>query len=148
MASLCRSWFCTGEGRELRNMLDDAEFKDMTNPKDLIGIKKPNLQLVPASSLIYQALAMQHGAIEKGYGAFNWRDKKVKASVYLGAALRHIYKYMDGQNIDEESGYPELGHAIASLGILVDAYETGCLVDDRPKPGCAAALLDKHTKKF
>lgn len=117
-----------------------------TNPKDLLGIAKPNINLVPPSSIIYQALAMQHGAITKGYGAFNWRSKKVVASIYIAAALRHIYKFIDGQDTDEESGYPELGHALASLGILVDAIENENLHDDRPEKGPSPKILARYTQ--
>lgn len=120
---------------------------DQTNPKDRLGVKKPMLNLIPPASLVYQALAMQHGAIVKGYGPFNWRDKKVVASIYIAAALRHIYKFLDGQELDEESGYPELGHAIASLGILVDAKENGNLIDDRPKNGPVTQVMQRFTKQ-
>ena len=39
---------------------------------------------------------------------------------YLGAALRHIYKYLDGNKIDNESGCSHLAHAMISLML---AYE-------------------------
>lgn len=120
--------------------------QEVTNPKDLLGVAKPNVNLVPPSSIVYQALAMQHGAITKGYGPFNWRSKKVVASIYIAAALRHIYKFLDGQDIDEESGYPELGHALASLGILVDAIENNNVYDDRPAKGPVSKVLGQYTK--
>lgn len=121
--------------------------EDTTNPKDRLGINKPNVNLVPPSSIIYEALAMQYGAITKGYGPYNWRDKKVKGSIYIAAALRHIFQYLDGQDIDEESGYPALGHAKASLGILIDAIENGNLIDDRPPKGPTSKVLTDYTKK-
>lgn len=126
--------------------MEPVNTPDQTNPKDLLGKAKPMLNLVPPASLVYQALAMQHGAITKGYGPFNWRDKKVIASIYIAAALRHIYKFLDGQELDEESGYPELGHAIASLGILIDAKENGNLIDDRPKIGPVVQVIQRFTK--
>lgn len=86
------------------------------------------------------ALGFKSGA-EK-YGPFNWRTNSVAASVYIAAALRHILAYADGQDIDEDSGYPVLAHALASLAIAVDATETGNLVDDRVK-GAAAGLLKR-----
>lgn len=121
--------------------------EDAVNPKDRLGINKPNVNLVPPSSIVYQALAMQHGAIVKGYGPFNWRTKKVRGSIYIAAAIRHIFQYLDGQDTDEESGYPALGHALASLGILVDAIENGNLVDDRPAKGPVSRILERFTKK-
>ena len=123
-----------------------ADSTDSTNPKDLLGVSKPNINLVPPASIAYQALAMQFGAITKGYGPFNWRSKKVIASIYIAATLRHVFKFMDGQDLDEESGYPELGHALASLGILVDALENGNLIDDRPTKGPVSNVLKRYTK--
>jgi hypothetical protein len=113
------------------------------NPKDLIGIKKPNLFLVPPAAEIYLALAMQDGAAK--YGPYNWRENKVKASVYVAACKRHIGKWVDGLENAEDSGAPELAHAMACLGILADAIETGNLIDDRPLPGAAAKLLERYT---
>lgn len=118
---------------------------DETNPKDLLGVNKPQLDLVPASSIIYQALAMTLGA--KKYGPYNWRTKKVKTSIYIAAALRHIYSYLDGEDIDPESGASHLAHGLACLGIIVDAFVTGNLIDDRPTKGMASVLLQTHTKK-
>lgn len=88
---------------------------------------------------------MRNGA-EK-YGPFNWREKKVKATVYISAALRHINQFLDGEEIAEDSGATHLGHALACLGIILDAQETGNLVDDRPIPGAATKVIKRLTKK-
>lgn len=116
-----------------------------TNPKDLLGIKKVQLNLVPPSSVIYQALAMEDGA--RKYGPFNWRQNKVIASIYIAAALRHIYAWQDGENDAQDSKKPHLGHALACLGIIVDALETGNIVDDRPLTGQASVLIARYEKK-
>lgn len=118
---------------------------DTTNPKDKLGIKKVQLNLVPPASKIYQAQAMEDGAVK--YGPYNWRDKKVIASIYIGALQRHIDQWYDGENLSEDSGVPHLGHALACIGIIVDALETGNLIDDRPKPGAASKLIKGLTKK-
>ena len=115
------------------------------NPKDLLGIKKPQLNLVPASSIIYQALAMEDGAVK--YGPYNWRETKVKASIYVAAAMRHLQAWYDsGEELASDSKKPHLGHAMACLGIIIDAKETGSLVDDRPPSGAASKLIDEWTK--
>lgn len=117
-----------------------------TNPKDLLGIKKVQLNLVPTSSTIYQALAMEDGA--QKYGAFNWRENKVIASIYVAAALRHLAAWYDGgEELASDSKKPHLGHALACIGIIVDAFETGNLVDDRPKPGASPQLIAKWEQK-
>lgn len=81
------------------------------------------------------------------YGPYNWRTKRVTASIYIDAALRHITAWFDGEELAEDSGIPHLGHARASLAILIDALETGNLNDDRPLPGAAAALIARYTQK-
>lgn len=115
-----------------------------TNPKDLLGIKKVRLSLVPPASTLYQALAMEDGAVK--YGPYNWRENKVIASIYIDAALRHISQWLDGEELASDSKKPHLGHALACLGIIVDAKETGNLVDDRPKTGAASDLIEKWKK--
>lgn len=112
---------------------------DATNPKDLIGIKKVPLHLVPTAGLIHEAMAMRDGA--RKYGPFNWRDKKVIATIYIAAAQRHIMAWLDGEEFAQDSGQHHLGHAKACLGIILDAQATDSLHDDRPLPGATAALL-------
>jgi len=116
-----------------------------TNPKDALGVKKPNLFLIPPSSLVYQALAMQDGAVK--YGPYNWRENSVSASIYIAAAMRHMASWVDGETNAADSGKPHLGHALACLGIIVDALETGNLVDDRPKTGAASRVISTWTVK-
>jgi hypothetical protein len=117
-----------------------------TNPKDLLGMKKVNLHLVPPSSIIYQALAMEDGA--KKYGPYNWRQNKVVATIYVDAAMRHLMAWLDGEENAADSGKPHLAHALACLGIIVDAKETGNLVDNRPTAGAAGDLIARLEKKL
>lgn len=115
-----------------------------TNPKDLIGVRKPQLNLVPPAGIIYEALAMEDGAAK--YGAFNWRRNKVILSIYIAATMRHLMCYQDGEEMAKDSGKPHLAHAKACLGIIIDALETGNLIDDRPAKGAAPDLMERYTK--
>jgi len=114
------------------------------NPKDRIGAKKPPLHLIPPAAAIAESVVMALGA-EK-YGAANWRSTKVRASVYIAAARRHLLQWFDGEDDDPESGISHLAHARASLGILLDAIATGNAIDDRPPAGAAAELIQRFTK--
>ena len=118
--------------------------KDETNPKDLTGTAKVQLGLLPAAGKVYGALSMQDGAAK--YGPYNWRSKKVRMSVYLDAIERHLLALRDGEDNASDSGVPHLGNIIACASILADAAEGGFLIDDRPPPGPAAMLLEKHVK--
>lgn len=115
---------------------------DTTNPKDLLGIKKCRLDLVPNALAISAAPAMLLGA--QKYGPFNWREKDVRLTVYLGAIKRHVAAYEDGEEVDEESGYSHLGHAAACLAIIADAKAIGKLIDDRPLAGGAPAMMKEQ----
>ena len=118
---------------------------DTTNPKDLLGLKKPPLRLVPPTALIYLSRVMGLGAAK--YGPYNWREKAVRYTVYLEAAMRHILTALDGEEIDPESGMPHAAHAMACMAIVLDAKATGNLIDDRPKPGATARLIAEMTDK-
>ncbi len=89
---------------------------DVTNPKDLLGIRKPPLCLVPASANIQEAVVLALGA-EKYGGIYNWRQRPVGAATYVSAALRHLAQWFDGEDFDAESGASHLAHARACLGI-------------------------------
>lgn len=116
------------------------------NPKDRLASRKSPIGLVPPALAIYCAQVFELGA--KKYGAYNWRKTKVRYSVYLEAALRHIYAAMDGEDIDDESGVPHAAHVAACMAILLDGLDGNrFLVDDRPSKGPAADLLRKFTKK-
>ena len=101
------------------------------NPKDACGAKKAPLTLVPLIAIVKCSLVMALGAMK--YGKMNWRSNKVKETVYIEAALRHLYAAMDGEETDSESGQSHYAHAMACMAILLDAKETGNLVDDRQK---------------
>lgn len=83
----------------------------------------------------------------KKYGSYNWRDNPVLVSVYLNAAMRHIMSYFDGEDLDPESGHLHPAHAMACMGIIIDANVTGNLVDDRPKKGKTAEMILTFTEK-
>ena len=108
---------------------------DGTNPKDLVGAKKVSITKLPAVAILHAAHAMMNGA-EK-FGSYNWREKKVQAEIYIDAALRHITAWNEREECATDSGVHHLGHAMACLAILLDAQETGNLVDNRPTQSSA-----------
>lgn len=126
-------------------MFNEEKQSELANPKDLIGVTKPRLSLVSPAGLIYEALAMANGA-EK-YGAYNWREKKVQALIYVEACMRHLLAWQEGEEKAQDSGVHHLAHAKACLGILIDALETESLLDNRPIKGVAGRLISENTKK-
>ena len=117
---------------------------DVTNPKDLVGVKKVQVGLLPGAGKLYGAMAMEDGA--RKYGPYNWRDKKIRMTIYLDAMERHLLALRDGEDVAADSGVSHLGHIVACASILADAVEGGFLVDDRPLPGPVASLISRTTK--
>ncbi len=115
-----------------------------TNPKDRVGCRKPPLHLIPPAAEIAEAVVMGLGAAK--YGPYNWRTETIRATIYIAAARRHLAQWLDGEDDDAESGVSHLAHARATLGILLDAITNEKVIDDRPPPGAASALIAYHTK--
>lgn len=123
--------------------VEDVMTNDI-NPKDLVGVLKAPLGLVPPALVIETAPALANGA--KKYGAYNWRTKAVKLSVYLEAAQRHLLAAQDGEEVAPDSGIDHLSHAAACLAIIFDARAMGKLVYDLPPPGPAGVLLARQDR--
>lgn len=104
-----------------------------SNPKDVIGSTKPPLSCVPTGPLYEVGAAMLDGSAK--YGRHNWRVIGVRSSVYYDAALRHLMKWWEGEEFDQDSGCHHLAHAVACCLIVRDAANLGQLTDDRPVPG-------------
>lgn len=100
------------------------------DPKGQIGATKNPLHLIPTAAMTAEAAALKQGA-EK-YGLNNWRESGVNAMTYVGAILRHLTSWRDGEDVDPDSGISHLGHIRANCAILLDAAHVGKLVDDRP----------------
>lgn len=104
--------------------------EEIGNPKVGAASKKYSLRYLPLSANVEVNRALENGADK--YGLCNWRDTNVKASVYIDAALRHIAQWQEGQELASDSTVHNLGHAMASLAIIIDAQAQGVIIDDRP----------------
>lgn len=104
----------------------------MEDPKKKAGDLKAPLHLLPTIALRETAYVLDGGAVK--YGVYNWRESEgVKAQTYTAAIMRHLTQFMDGEDVDEESGHSHLAHIMATCSILLDAEQVGKLIDDRPK---------------
>lgn len=129
---------------------------DAQNPKNVMGRNRlPIFSVVPFPALLEIAKAMQYGADEApnasgvpGYGRMNWREQKIEAMGYIDAATRHMARWVDGQELDKKSGAKELAHAAASLIVLIDAWVSAEVIDDRPrrahKSEMSSQILDTY----
>jgi len=127
-----------------------------SNPKDGFGIKKAPLSTLSMPVVYEMALAMLDGACK--YRRHNYRSAGVRVSVYYDAALRHINKWWEGEDLDQDyidengetvigSGLPHLAHAMACLMIIRDGQLTGLATDDRPPMTFPPGWLDDYNRK-
>ena len=77
---------------------------------------KPQLSLLPFEALAEAAQAFAFGAAR--YGRQNY-TKGMPVTRPVDAALRHISKWANGEDIDPDSGCTHLGCALASLMMAV-----------------------------
>ena len=88
------------------------------------------LELLPPEALTEIAKVLAFGA-EK-YGCHNWR-KGMAWSRLVGAILRHLFAWMQGEDKDQESGLSHLAHAGCDILFLL-TYEINSIgIDDRYK---------------
>jgi hypothetical protein len=91
---------------------------------------KPRISLIPKDALWEMGKAFKHG--EQKYGTFNYKHG-FKYTRLADAAMRHLTQFMDGENNDSESGHSHLGHAMASIAMLLDSHINHPELDDRYK---------------
>ena len=90
----------------------------------IVGYKhdegKPRTDLIPARAILQMANVLTFGADLPGYSDNGWKEVSDSTRKYTGAALRHIFKFMDGQQNDEKSGMHHLAHAMTDLAFIVE----------------------------
>lgn len=75
---------------------------------------KIRLDLLPFDSLMDVGEVLTFGASK--YGDDNWRKgDSIFAKRCLGACFRHLFKHMNGIEIDDESSLKHLAHAATNI---------------------------------
>lgn len=92
---------------------------------------KVPLQLMSTVALNKIAEVLAHGA--QKYSANQWRTG-MDWSRLIGAALRHITAFNNGEDLDPESGLSHLAHAGCCIMFLLEYEDTRCDFDDRYRP--------------
>lgn len=110
--------------------------KVLGNPKDILASLKVPLHLWPPSATARGSVGLLEGYLK--YGRNNFREKPVHASVYVGAVLRHILEWFEGNDLTMDSGNDHIGLALANLAIICDAQMCNTLIDDRNYKGSKA----------
>jgi hypothetical protein len=92
---------------------------------------KAPLAYLPWAAIDAVALVQSYG--HKKYGDFYNYRKGMEVGRNLSCALRHIRDYMNGADVDHESGINPLAHAITRLAFVIQNLQDGTAIDDRYK---------------
>lgn len=92
-------------------------------------IGKRRMDLIPTSALNSLADVLTYGA--RKYSDRNW-ELGTEWGRYYSAALRHLVKWWDGEDYDQESGIHHLCHAMCCVAFLYDYVYKKRGKDDRP----------------
>ncbi len=92
---------------------------------------KPRFDLLPPDALFSLVGVFDHGCIK--YAERNW-ERGMDWGICFGAAQRHLWKWWNGEEFDEDSGLSHLAHAMWNCMVL-EAYRQRGMVqfDDRPR---------------
>lgn len=115
-----------------RELMDYHDGTKPSNPKDVLGIMKAPLSVLPTQVSYKAALGMLEGALK--YGRHNYRVIGVRASIYYDACKRHLDSWWEGEDLDPDSkaGLHHLDKLIASAYVVRDAILQDMFNDDRP----------------
>ncbi len=92
---------------------------------------KPPLANLPWKALRKVSAVQAYG--HRKYGDFFNYKKGMEVTRQLSCAVRHIADYLDGIDLDKESGESHLAHAATRLLFAIENIEDGTSKDDRFK---------------
>jgi hypothetical protein len=104
---------------------------------------KPKIHLIPSEVIIGMARGYEYGIIK--HGRFNFRFNDVTQTEVADSLLRHTLAWLDGEDIDQESGLPHVWLIGANYGMLEWKRVHRPDLDDRYK-GKKNAVKSKETK--
>jgi hypothetical protein len=92
------------------------------------GAKPEAFAFVPVWPQEEVARVYSFGA--KKYEPGNW-TRGYRWSLSISALFRHIFKFLAGESVDQESGFHHLAHAVFHLFALMEWERRGVGTDDR-----------------
>jgi len=101
---------------------------------------KAQINLVPSSLIFAVAKVFEYGT--KKYKKNNWREGMSWSDVN-DCLQRHMLKWLDGEECDEESGLPHLYHAATNIAMLIEYSETYRDGDNRFK-----GIINKYQESY
>lgn len=89
---------------------------------------KPKWSLVDFKSLEPMVRVLEYGADK--YSRDNWKDGLLVREI-VESMLRHIFDFLEGEDLDSESGLPHVGHILCNAMFLSWTLENRPEFDDR-----------------
>lgn len=121
-----------GDGGQYKFSGDENSAQNVAKAAE--GIKfdagKPRMELLPFLALTEEAKVMTFGA--QKYADHNWR-KGMSWTRVMAAGLRHVFKFIMGEDVDPETGLSHLAHARCCFGFVEEYRQLGLGTDDRWK---------------
>lgn len=108
--------------------------------------EKPKMYLLPPKALTEVAKVLTFGANK--YDENNWKKLDNLQNRYSGAALRHIFSHMDGEELDNETGLDHLAHAICCLLFKLEAKLDGTSKEERSRESFGCEYQESYTLTF
>jgi len=117
-------------GKELKKELESSHVgQDKAIRYDQ---NKPQMDLLSPIAMFGLAQVMTHGL--KKYPGSQWK-KGMAWSKVTASLLRHLFKFMAGEDIDPESLCPHIDHVAANAMFLQEYFRKHKDLDDRMKTG-------------
>jgi hypothetical protein len=92
------------------------------------NVNKPRLDLIPSLPLFKAGEVLAFGA--RKYKPHNWRLGLSWLETY-GSLQRHLAAWLDGEDLDPETGYHHLAHATCQMFFLAEFVFRDTGTDDR-----------------
>ena len=101
---------------------------------------KAKMHLLPPKALFEVAKVLTFGADK--YGEENWREVADAQNRYASASLRHLFSHLDKEELDEETNYSHLAHAICCLMFKLELE-----LESKSEEGKEEGLRESHTSE-
>lgn len=90
--------------------------------------EKPEWSLVDFDALVPMVKVLEYG--REKYAAHNWK-KGLPYTQTAESLLRHTYAFLNGEDIDPESGLPHVGHMMCNTMFMSYYWQYVNSMDDR-----------------
>jgi len=117
----------------------------MSEIADREDTDKPDLTLNLLGKEANEGEARVWAVGAKKYARGNWL-KGMEISRAAASLIRHLMKFLNGENNDNETGLPHVDHIVCCAKILSQSYHIRKNLDDRPSTQLAIKTQYSHTR--